>query len=148
MMPQDYQQMQDDEHLRLLSIFHYIFGGLCFLGTLFGLFYIGMGTLFSGILKEAGTKGPGSPPVPEFGMIFAVIGTVVMVISATLGTGHILSARWIKQRRHRTFSMVVAGISCLSFPFGTAVGVFTLIVLARPSVARLFDANLTTTPHA
>jgi hypothetical protein len=35
--------------------------------------------------------------------------------------------------------MVIAIITCLSVPLGTALGVFTLIVLARPSVKQLFE---------
>ncbi len=41
-------------------------------------------------------------------------------------------------RRHRTFSIVIASLSCMSFPFGTILGVFTLIVLVRPSVKILY----------
>jgi hypothetical protein len=36
------------------------------------------------------------------------------------------------------FSLVVTGITCLSFPFGTALGVFTIIVLTRGSVRQLY----------
>ena len=34
--------------------------------------------------------------------------------------------------------MVVACLSCLQLPFGTALGVFTLIVLLRPGAKLLF----------
>lgn len=45
--------------------------------------------------------------------------------------------------------MVVAGVSCLSIPLGTALGVFTFIVLSRPSIVRLFEEQSPlTTPHA
>lgn len=148
-MQPGYQQMQDAEHLRLLTIFHYIFGGLCYAGSLFGLFYMLMGTLFTRIIAEAGTKGGSPPPPPQFGWMFIAIGAVVMLICLAMGTGCILSARWMKARRNRTFCMVVAGFSCLSIPFGTAIGVFTLIVLGRPTVALLFNENApATTRHA
>ncbi len=47
----------------------------------------------------------------------------------------------LKQRKSRTFCLVVAAISCLEVPYGTILGVFTFLVLERPSVARLFGAN-------
>jgi hypothetical protein len=34
--------------------------------------------------------------------------------------------------------MVIAAIQCAFTPFGTVLGVFTLIVLVRPSVKALF----------
>ena len=36
------------------------------------------------------------------------------------------------------FSQIMAGVNCLSIPFGLLLGVFTLIVLARPSVKALY----------
>jgi len=45
-----------------------------------------------------------------------------------------MSARYLGQRRKKVFSIVTAGVNCLSFPFGTALGVFTLVVLSRSSV--------------
>jgi hypothetical protein len=38
----------------------------------------------------------------------------------------------------RLFSLIVAGFMCMFFPFGTALGVFTFIVLTRESVRRLY----------
>ena len=37
--------------------------------------------------------------------------------------------------------MIVAGITCLSVPIGTVLGVFTLMVLSRPSVKQMFAQN-------
>jgi hypothetical protein len=36
---------------------------------------------------------------------------------------------------------VVAGIECIVMPFGTVLGVFTLVVLSRESVKTLFAAE-------
>jgi hypothetical protein len=48
-------------------------------------------------------------------------------------------AAWcIKHRKSRVFCMVVAGVSCLEFPYGTALGVFSFIVLGSGSVVQLF----------
>ena len=37
--------------------------------------------------------------------------------------------------------MVVAGVACTFAPLGTALGVFTIIVLMRDSVKELFEAG-------
>ncbi len=47
----------------------------------------------------------------------------------------------MRKRKHRIFSFVVAGVNCLQFPFGTALGIFTFIVLSRVGVKMDYDAN-------
>jgi hypothetical protein len=34
--------------------------------------------------------------------------------------------------------VVVAAVSCLMVPFGTVLGIFTIVILSRDSVKRLF----------
>jgi hypothetical protein len=41
------------------------------------------------------------------------------------------------------FCLVMAGIQCIFMPFGTVLGVFTIIVLMRNSVKEAFTANKT-----
>jgi hypothetical protein len=60
----------------------------------------------------------------------------LMVVLAVL---KFIVAKRLSQRRSRTLCLVVAGLSCFGVPFGTALGVFTFLVLLRPSVARMFD---------
>jgi hypothetical protein len=36
------------------------------------------------------------------------------------------------------FSIVVAGVNCLQIPFGTALGVFTMMVLLRDTVRQSY----------
>jgi len=54
---------------------------------------------------------------------------------------NVLSAVFLWQRRRRVFSFVVGGLNCLQIPFGTALGVFTIIVLSRDSVRELYSGN-------
>jgi hypothetical protein len=35
----------------------------------------------------------------------------------------------------------MAAVECLFMPFGTVLAVFTLVVLLRPAVKQLFEAN-------
>ncbi|MDB4265325.1 hypothetical protein N9891_01100 [bacterium] len=49
-----------------------------------------------------------------------------------------MSARYLGQRRKKVFSMITAGVNCLSIPLGTALGIFTLVVLSRSSVERIY----------
>ena len=52
-----------------------------------------------------------------------------------------LAARYLAARRRHMFCVVVAAISCAFSPLGTVLGVFTLIVLYRPSVREQFSSR-------
>ena len=49
------------------------------------------------------------------------------------------SGRCLAQRRRYIFCMVMAAIACLFVPLGTVLGVFTIVVLAKPEVKATFD---------
>jgi hypothetical protein len=86
-------------------------------------------------------NGKGEEFFSEFGSLFIVfyaIGAVFLIIYLIL---NFLAARAISQRKSRTFSMVVAGFNCISFPLGTALGIFTLVVIGRQSVVTCFERN-------
>ena len=55
------------------------------------------------------------------------------------GVMNVASGLFLRARKYRTFSLVVAGINCLHVPIGTVLGVFTIIVLIRDSVRRLYE---------
>lgn len=134
------QQRRDLEHLRILAIFHFVSAGLALLGLCFVAVHF---MLFRAILMDpamfANAKG-GPPPKEffEFFKIFYVIAAVWFVLS---GLGNLLSAIYLRQRRNRTLSMVVAGFNCLYMPLGTVLGVFTFVVLGRDSVIELYDSS-------
>jgi len=79
------------------------------------------------------TTPPGPPPT-TMGYIFVLMGSLAVFFGWSSGILTILSGRAIASRRRRVFSLVMAGVNCVSFPFGTLLGVFTFIVLLRPSV--------------
>ena len=131
----------DAEHLRLLSIFHYVFGG----------FQIAISSIFIvhfvfGLMMLTNPQMFGHNPPPSWlGLLITVIGVGVLLLGWALGICAIYSGRCIARRQRRMFSLVVAAINCASFPFGTALGVFTIIVLMRDSVKQLFTGK---TPQA
>lgn len=129
--------MNLNEQLRLLSIFHYVVGGLHALFASFGLihFFIGL----SIILYPAGwAEGNGGGPPPLFGFLFAGIGAVFVLAGWILGGLTILSGRFISRRVHRTFSIVMGAVNCALFPFGTVLGVFDIILLTKDETKQLY----------
>jgi hypothetical protein len=49
-----------------------------------------------------------------------------------------VAGRMLQRRRGYTYCVVMAAIACAFTPIGAVLGVFTLIVLLRPSVKALF----------
>jgi len=141
------QSIVDEEHLKLLSIGYVIAAGFNALFSLFGLFYVFMGIMMGEAFRHVPEmNGKDQPPAWLFEGIFAGIGGFIMVMLITFAILKFLAASRIKQRRSRIFILVVAGISCLEFPYGTALGVMTFIVLGRESVIGLFDRGPVSQP--
>ena len=130
----------DEEHLQLLSIFHYVVGGLIALIGCFPMIHLGMGiALVTGNLDE-GLQDEG-PPVAWIGWFFIVIALFIIGSAWGMAIATIIAGRKLAARRSRTFCIVIAALLCMFMPFGTALGVFTLIVLMRPSVEELFRSS-------
>lgn len=127
---------RDVEHLRLLKIGYYIMAGITGFLTLFSLIYVGLGSLFaSGVVPES----PGSNGDSRLaGFVFLGVGVFLFLLGALGVTVHFLTARGLRDRRRRVFCLVIAAISCLYIPWGTALGICTFIVLGRGSVKALF----------
>jgi len=128
------------EHLRMLSIFHFISAGLAFVGVIFASFYaIIFQTIFT--RPEIWAKAKDGPPPPEVMWIFRWIIGIILIWCLISSVGNLLSGLYLRARRHHTFSMVMAGLNCLHVPVGTALGIFTFIVLGRDSVRKLYEAE-------
>lgn len=123
----------DLEHLRLLSIFHYILGGLTGLMSLFPVLHL---VLFSVILSDPEVQ---SEPAAEVALTFMLVMTGAMILAGlTFAVCLVLAGRYLAARTHYSYCLVMAGISCLLVPLGTVLGIFTILVLLRPTVKERF----------
>jgi len=130
---------QDNEHLRLRAIFHYVVGGLAALFSFFPLLYTTVGAVFIFAARH-GTAKPGEDLPPEFlGWIFAVLGSLLFLIGIAMAICILIAGRSLALRKRYSFALVMACIECLFVPFGTILGVFTIVVLSRESLKALFS---------
>lgn len=128
---------RDQEHLRLLTMCYYILAGSTALFSLFALIYVAFGMLIaSGILPQNQTQ-HGDPRV--VGYVFTAIGAAVFLLGMGIAVLYYSVARGLRNRRWRILCYIMAGLSCLYIPFGTAIGVCTILVLNRPDVKDLFS---------
>ena len=127
---------RDEEHLRLLSIGHYVFGGCIALISCLGIFYFIIGLVM--LVATATQRRSGDVPPVFLGGLFCILGAVIVVVGVTAGLLWIFAGRSLASRRRYMFCIVMAAIACLSMPFGTVLGVFTIMVLTRSSVKAMF----------
>ena len=129
----------DLEHLRLLTIFYYVLAAINAVFALLPVIHLFIGLLL--LLGGLATGKNEALPISFFGRFFAMIGLFPTTLGVTFAALKFYTARFLSERRNWLFCMVVAGVACMSFPMGTALGVFTFIVLCRPSVRALFESG-------
>ena len=96
------------EYLSLLSIFHYIIGGMVAFYSLLPLTY------------------------------WNLFGATWFLLGETLAISTIISGRWLRKYKGYWFSLIVAFWLCIYLPLGTVVGILTIVVLSRQSVKQLY----------
>jgi len=133
------QRIIDQEHLRLLALFHYIAGGLT---IAFSSLFIVHTLLFAVVASHPDWIADmrlqqAALPFNLMRMMAFVMGSVV-TLGVAFGIAQILSGRFIARRRYRGISLAVAIANLVLIPYGTLLGVFTLVVLARESVRELY----------
>jgi len=124
---------QDAEHLRILSIAHYIVAGLMALFACFPVIHLVVGI---GLLTAERDKG--GPPA-AVGMLFIAMAAIFILLGWTLAACIAYAGKNLAERRRHTFCLVVAGVvAATCVPLGTVLGVLTIIVLLRPTVKAAF----------
>ena len=125
---------QDEEHLRLLAIFHYVVAGLMALFACFPIIHLTVGILMlTGVLD-----GPSDPEMRLMGLFFVVFPGAFILVGWALAICIFLAGRNLARRQRYMFCFVMGAVMCLFTPVGTVLGVFTILVLMRPSVKELF----------
>ena len=134
------QEIIDGEHLKLLSLFHYITGALTILTSSFFIFHFIMFAIFSklaGSPEFSGEEFGSEFPIAIF-TVFTILFGIVIILGITFGILEIMSGIFIKKRKNRIFSFVIAILELIFIPYGTILGVMTIIVLQRDSVKDLY----------
>ena len=127
---------QNEEHLRVLAICHYVLAGLTALFALFPIGHLIIGLIF--ILSPGSLEGEGEAPPAFIGWFFVIFAAVFITLGWTLAAFILAAGRCLARRRRHLFCLVMGGIECLCMPLGTVLGVFTILVLSRESVKALF----------
>ena len=136
------QAIIDEEQLRLLSIGHYITGGLCILFASFFIFHFVFLFVLAGdpgFLPPPKTGNP-APPDGFFRLLGGIVGLFIL-LGWSFGALTIFVGRCIARGARRGLSLVVACVNLMFMPLGTLLGVATIMVLSRASVRKLYDTT-------
>jgi hypothetical protein len=122
----------------LLSVFHYVVGGLAGLFALFPIFHLVLGLFLVFAPEKFNGKGNDLPPA-FFGWFFVIFAATFIIIGWIFAVCVLTAGRFLAKRKHYTFCLAMAGIECLFMPFGTVLGIFTIMLLMQEPVKQLFQ---------
>ncbi|MEI7750564.1 MAG: hypothetical protein WCJ71_00610 [Candidatus Omnitrophota bacterium] len=131
-----------DEDLKRLSLFsklHYVMGGLIALFSCFPIVHVVLGIII--LTGKLPVSGGGTPPPAFVGLLFLVLGSIFILLGWGTAFCVILAGRKLGQCKNWTFCVVMAGIQCMMVPFGTLLGVFTILTLVKDPVKQMFSGN-------
>jgi hypothetical protein len=111
---------------------------LAALFSIFPLLYSVVGGFLLYAAHNPGSSNQEAPPA-VIGWIFIVIGALFFLAGVTMAICNLIAGRSLARCKGYSFALVMACIECLFVPFGTILGVFTIVVLSRPSVKALFS---------
>ena len=132
----DKTMTKDENHLGILSTFYYVVAALAGIFSCMPFIHITIGVaMLLGVMDSS----TGEAPPAFLGWIFIIVGALVSLMGFAYTVMLILTGRFLKHRRHYTFCLVIAGMSCLFMPFGTVLGIFSIILLSKPELKAMFD---------
>ena len=145
------QAETDAEHLSILVTCHYVAAVLVALFSCMFLMHVAIGVMmihYPATFNSMMQPGPGGQHVPvqpfpfNPGYFFATAGIIAVLTGWTTAALTAYAGRSLKRRRHYVFVLIIAAVNCaLMNPISTALGVFSLIVLLRPTVKLLFEGR-------
>jgi hypothetical protein len=138
-------QEQDREHLKLLAVFHYVVAAFIGLFSMLPLIHLLIGV---GMVTGSLATRPVEPVAAILGWFLVVFAALFIGCGLAFAGCLAFAGKALQEHTHYLFCVVVAALSCLFAPFGTVLGVFTLVVLLRPSVKALFGYGQPPAPAA
>ena len=128
---------QNEEHLRLLQVFHFVCAGLAALCACIPIVHLIFGLV---LLLAPQAFGPSANQPPAFlGLFLVIFAGAIILLGWIFAVLLAVAGRNLGRRKHYPFCFAMACVGCVFAPFGTVLGVFTIIVLSRPGVKKLFD---------
>ncbi len=120
-----------ERHISLIGILWIIFGGL---SLTFG--FLGFLLLFGiSFIPDMG---------PEAPFILRTVGSIAVFFFALLGLPKIFAGIGLLKKKEwgRILTLIVSFISLLNIPFGTALGIYSIIILVKEESIQFFKSRV------
>ena len=120
------------QHVKILAILNIVYGAMTVIAGLVVMLVLG------GVAGLIGTTGDQDAQIGAG--IMGLIGIIVPIILVLFGAPSII-AGWGLLRYQgwaRILTIVLSGLHLLSFPFGTALGIYGLWTLLKPETEAMF----------
>jgi len=138
-------QTDRENYLKYLSIGYYVFGVIVCLFSMFPCIHLFIGVgLLSGLIPEPAPppNQVGGPP-PEamstfIGVLFTMMSLIFICAGLFLGVCHILAGKNLASRKSHRTTFILACITCVVMPFGTVLGVLSIILLVQEETKSMF----------
>lgn len=125
---------RNDRTLDSLGIFYYVLAGVSALFACIPIFHVLMGLFVMFAPARPGQEAEGVIA----GGVLVAMGITFILVGWAYAAMLFFAGKYLRARTRPTFVQVAAALSCLNMPFGTVLGILTLIELNKPEVSNQF----------
>ncbi len=130
--------MNSEDKSKLLGLFFWLFTALnVIVLAVVAIFFT---FIFGAVIANAPRKA--NDPPPEFFLaFFTVIFAIILITTVLFSVPKVIAGYGLRTRKPwaRTWAIVASVMCCLSFPIGTAIGVFGMVFLFSDEGKKYFD---------
>ncbi len=120
----------------VLSVFHFLIGGVSLLMSFVPVIYLIIGFIL--VIAPGGLEAGNSEEQTVTGWFFILGATLIIIVGLCIAAATIFAGVQMNRLRNYNFCFAVAVLECLFFPFGTILGVITLIMLSKAESKQAF----------
>jgi hypothetical protein len=130
---------EDIRYLNLLAVFHMIVASIAGLLSCLPLIDLFIGVPMLKDVPYALSQNEFFSQTTLTPLIFILLPSGMTVIGWMFAIAIALNGYYLKNHKWLNYCMIVSGIETIFMPFGTVLGVFTIILLTKPNIKNLFD---------
>jgi len=128
-------------YLNVLAIFHFIVAGIVSLLSCLPLINLVIGLPMLKDIPYALKQGELFSQNIFAPLMFILLPVGITVVGWMIAIAIALNGYYIKNRLWHTYCLVIGAVETIFMPFGTVLGVFTIILLTKPNTKNLFDQD-------
>ncbi len=130
--------MTSEDKSKLLGLFFWLFTALNVIVLVFVAIFF---TFFFGAILANAPRKANDPPPEFFVVFFGVIFAIVLVTTVLFSVPKVIAGYGLRAHKPwaRTWAIIASIMCCMSFPLGTAIGVFGLVFLFSDEGKKYFE---------